>query len=244
MAVQKSFSDDLCDHYKSHDWNQIAADGFDTALAHRAEIFSAKWVQLYERSPSTHGTNYFTQTIEKTAIGVHHLNRFNVQKSTAAPHLNSHPDAITERKNLILLDKKYFEFEASLNSSESVDPSPKDNIDMYSTVFHDTDDQSEHDLDSNVPICGPMNYETAKPKKTDHKTQRATTTKKDKKKKGRTQYRPLIADDATTTSSECNMRASNDIAAAPPGAKVISPLTNSRRMDLIKCGNHSLQFQL
>lgn len=238
--MQKSFDDDSCEYHKSHDWGRINADGFDTELALRAETFSVKWVKLYENGSSTHNA-------DNTAIGGHGANRFNLHNPIAPQHRDSHPDSITERNKLILLDKKYFEFEASSSSCDTpidtIDPNQKDNIDKYSSAFVQSYDQSDHDLESNASIGDQISDEIVEPKTTNHKTQGNAQIKTNKKKKGRTKYRPLTSDDQPT-SSAANVRVTNTLAAAPPGAKVMSPLNNSRRMDLTKSGNYSLQFRL
>lgn len=241
--MPESFDDDLSEYHKSHDWKQIDADGFDSELARHVEIFSDKWVKIYKNDSSAQNDGNFTRIIEKTAIGGHHLNRFNAHNPIAPQHLNSHPDLITERNKLILLDRKYFEFEASSSSCDTIDLNRSDNLDKYSTVFDQSNEHSEHDLDSNASIGDQINDEIAKPKPPQNKTQGSTQTKANKKKKGRAKYRPLTTDDEPTTSA-ANVRATNAVAAAPPGVRVISPLNTSRRMDLTKSGNYSLQFRL
>lgn len=231
--------DDSFDGLDSHDWNGKKTDVFDTELVQRAEMFSDKWVQLYKNP--IHNDDGLSQIIGSTAIGGHHINRFNAQNSIVQ-HLNSHPDSIIERNKLILLDKKYFEFEASTCDEAEIvtnDSNEKDDIKKYTTVF----DHSiiENDLDSNSLPSDQVN-ELVKPQLANNRIQGKPQIATSKKKKGRTKYRPLTCDEATM-SSTANTRAT--VLAAPPGVKALqSPLNNPRRMDLSKNGNHSLQFRL
>lgn len=233
----QSFDENFCDR------RIIKTDRIDTELVKHAEIFSDKWVQLFKNPTHNDDDNNLTRIIKTTAIGGHHINRFNVQNSIVPQHVNSHPDSIIEQNKLILLDKKYFKFESIANDDveiDAIDSNGKDDIEKYATVFDNSSDQIENDMDSNARPIDQI-IEIVKPQLANNKIQEKPQTKTSKKKKGRTKYRPMAYDETTTSTAN----ARGTVLAAPPGVKALqSPLTNPHRMDLSKNGNYSLQFRL
>lgn len=212
-------------------------DRFDTDMVQRADIFSDKWVQLFKNS-TPNDEEQLSSIMKTTAIGGHNMNRFDLQNHLEK-HSNSHPDSIIEQNQLILLAKKFFEFETTTDTDVAIsgDRNARDNIEKYTTVFYQSDDPIENDFNSSeLPACAQV-----KPTIADSNVQEKTHIKANKKKKGRTKYRPLTCDDVSTT--QPNARTSTMVA-APPGAKALkSPISNPS-MDLSKNGNHSLQFRL
>lgn len=226
---------------------------WDSELVLLAETTSDKWARLYKNSKRTYDDNV-TQIVETTAIGVHNVNRFNVQGSIVQK-TNIHPDAIHEQNKLILLNKKYFEFDTSASSGSTASQSTivascpideKTNIDNYATLFdHSIDDSKvenyldSHELPDIVATNKIVDSKTVKcknPEKSQVKT--------NKKKKGRTKYRPLEYDEISAKNPEDARR--GHLIAAPPGVKAFKPssMAHPRQMDISKNGNHSLQFRL
>lgn len=237
--------DDSLEYYESHEWKRDKADEFDVELMSLAEKLSDKWVELYKNT--AHDDDNLTPIIDATAIGGHNINRFNKQNAFEQ-HLNPHPDSIIEQNKLILLDKKYFEFEPSAEKSVTTIPSAetndKNDIKTYATVFDHSDDKIENDLESEeASTIAQVNEQKEPPApncKLPQKTQIKTSSKK---KKGRTKYRPLAYDEITSTSAADARK--RPTLAAPPGVKALtSSLMSPRRMDLSKNGNYSLQFRL
>lgn len=232
--------DDPCEYYQSHDWKQEKTDSFDAQLAKQAEMFSDKWVKVFQNSTKNDDDYNLNRIIKTTAIGGHNIIRFDLP-NPQEQRLYSHPDVVVEQNKLILLDKKYFEFETADHFDVATvgvsDRSEKDNIETYTTIFDqpDDDDPTEHDLNSDEILAIVQTNEQIRPK-----VQETTQTKTNKKKKRRTKYRPLTCDDVSASASNAPK-----VFGAPPGVRSTqSALTTARRMDLSKGGNYSLQFRL
>lgn len=239
----RALNDDEDDNnYKSHDWSRAKNDDFDTDLAHRAELFSEKWAELFENSAQNDGDT-LNGMLKTTAIGGHNINRFD-PKNSVDHRLNLHPGSIIDQNKLILLDQKYFAFETSTETgvTHAISNRNADYIESYTTVIDQIDDPIETALNSKeLPAVVHFN-ETISPTKASSADQAKAQIKPNKKKKGRTKYRPLPCEEASSsTLTGTNARALG----APPGVRTFaSPLTSSRRMDLSKGGNCSLQFRL
>lgn len=219
----------FCDYYMVNIYGKIHHSSFDDELISNAEQNSSKWVRLYRNSSFDKNVTKISNILELSGLTCNEQATFD--RSISSQTVKS--DAIVEKENVVLLNKKYFKFETPDTSTHDV----SSELSVYSTVFDQSDsvdsviDNKEILIDS-VIVHEPISQNISKKTITSPSNDK---NKKTNKKKGRTKYRPFIDDNSEATSNEPVH------SGAPPG---VLASNRSKKIDLSKGGNASVRFRL
>lgn len=228
-----SDQNDLSDYYESHTWDNRKICAFDDELASKAEQSSTQWVDLFKYSSLDADVNNVSKIIQKTGLNSQEENTFSHQSTT---HTTKY-DSIADKNKLVLLDKKYFEFETSVKAVAVSVRDVETDLNMYSTVFDHEDSTHDEVIDSE-PLPEKTFKAPPNPSKPLDGPSKSGKKNKTNKKKGRTQYRPFETDSLPSTDQN-----PGSFVGAPPGVRVTKSL-QTRHFDLSKSGNSSLNFRL
>lgn len=226
---------DLSECCYTYNFGKIKITGFDDELLSKAEESTAKWMPLF-RCSNNENIDTIPTIYNSTRFDANSFSQQTLKLASA-----SKQDVINEKKNFILLNKKYFGFETSntqsipSNSEEQVSDLAK-----YSTVFDYSDsdggETGEKSLQVDEVVDISENISTNERKPTADKSKNKNKNK-NKKKKGRNQYRPL-------ENSELFANPAQEILGGPPGVTIVTNSRHPRHFDLSKNANCSLQFRL
>lgn len=224
MDVEDRFDVNFENDDKSRSRNQLKFGGFDIELVRKAESLSAKWELLFKRPTQDQDVADISRIIETVGLSSDHVGAFTHQNRKK--DITSNPESIAEKDNLILLDRKYFQF-------ESCGDDVSNKAEECSSVA------STSEFDFFVDKTG------ENPTINDETTSQKMLKKKKKKRNGRRKQIPTTEHETHIPENQSQIKdIAENLVGAPPGAKIYNSQSLRRGIDLTKNSNYSLSFRL
>lgn len=244
----------LDEYYKTNDWGKIQITGFDDDLANEAEKLSTKWVSLYRYSSDDEDVRNASKIIKSSKMDAKLIHQHGLRQEDT-----NKPEIIADKKNIIFLDKKFFEFEkkskpVEIQQEPIATQTTLDAADLktFSTIFGSScSDLSCDDADvgtstnskhsnNNKPEAT-SKTESKNPPKTKSKIKPSEKVPSKGKKNKTRRPKPIdLSEFNSTTSTDT----STHMLGAPPGVKGAGSISRHSNIDLSKNANFSLQFRL
>lgn len=251
--MERSFNMHLDEYYKTNEWSKVQITGFDDDLANEAEKLSTEWVSLYRYSCDDEDVRNASKIIKSSKMDAKQIHQHGLRHEDT-----NKPEIIADKKNIIFLDKKFFEFEkkskpVEIQKEPTATHTTLDAADFktFSTIFGSSSSDLSCD-DADVGTSTKSKHSNNKPEatlKNESKNPPKTKTKnkppekmpsKGKKNKTRRPKPINLSEFNSTTSTDT----STHMLGAPPGVKGTGSISRHSNIDLSKNANFSLQFRL